>query len=288
MILVLGGNGTIGSEVVKSLQEKKASIRLLVQNKDKAKAKFGDKVDIICGDFNNEQHVREALRGVERLFLITPSDEKQVLLEKRIIDDAQAEEIQHIVKLSVYGADISAESNSLIKWHAEVEEYLLKSKIPSTIIRANNFFSNLGRDDSQTIKKEGKIYKCTQDAKLSFTHPKDIGEAAATVLCSPIEEHKMCTYNITGPESLSYYELADRIGMFFNKKVEYVDLEDSQIYQALSKTFKDKFTAKMFVKLFQFYRRGGASHVSGDYKIITGKESRTWENYFKKNQSLFV
>ena len=138
------------------------------------------------------------------------------------------------------------------------------------------------------ITDEGKIYKCTQNAKLSFTHPKDIGEAAAKVLSDPIDDHNMCTYNITGPESLSYYELAERIGKIFDKKVEYVDLEDHQVFESLSKVFQDSFTAKVFVKLFQFYRREGASHVSGDFKLLTGKEPRSWDVYLRDNRSLFV
>ena len=60
MILVTGATGTIGSHLVSSLLEQNAPVRVLVRDADKARAAFGNSVDIVSGDLRDASAVSVA------------------------------------------------------------------------------------------------------------------------------------------------------------------------------------------------------------------------------------
>ena len=66
-ILVTGGTGNVGAEVVKELQKRNADIRLLVRKPDAATP---NGVEVAIGDLLDPVSVRKALDGVEKLYLL--------------------------------------------------------------------------------------------------------------------------------------------------------------------------------------------------------------------------
>jgi uncharacterized protein YbjT (DUF2867 family) len=69
-ILVTGGTGRVGSEVVKELQKRKADIRLLVRKND---APTPTGVETAIGDLLDPVSVEKAMNGVDKLYLLTQS-----------------------------------------------------------------------------------------------------------------------------------------------------------------------------------------------------------------------
>ena len=66
-ILVTGGTGTVGKEVVKALLRRGASVRVLTRNKE---AKLPDGAEVVIGDLSDPVSVAEAIKGVDELFLL--------------------------------------------------------------------------------------------------------------------------------------------------------------------------------------------------------------------------
>jgi uncharacterized protein YbjT (DUF2867 family) len=66
-ILVTGGTGTVGKEVVKALLRRGASVRVLTRNKE---AKLPDGAEVAIGDLSDPVSVAEAIKGVDELFLL--------------------------------------------------------------------------------------------------------------------------------------------------------------------------------------------------------------------------
>ena len=64
-ILVTGGTGTVGKEVVKALLRRGASVRVLTRNKE---AKRPDGAEVAIGDLSDPVSVAEAIKGVDELF----------------------------------------------------------------------------------------------------------------------------------------------------------------------------------------------------------------------------
>lgn len=68
-VLVTGGTGRVGSEVIKELVKRDVSIRALVR-KQEASTKMPKRVEIIQGDLLDPISVRKALDGVDKLYLL--------------------------------------------------------------------------------------------------------------------------------------------------------------------------------------------------------------------------
>ena len=66
-ILVIGGTGKVGAEVVKELQKRKADIRLLVR-KDGTPTPRG--AEVASGDLLDPVSVEKAMHGVDKLYLL--------------------------------------------------------------------------------------------------------------------------------------------------------------------------------------------------------------------------
>jgi len=82
MTLVTGATGTIGSHLVTSLLGQGAQVRVLVRDSDRARAAFGDRVDIVSGDLLDTSSVSVAMKGVDSV--------PELAVSERVRPDAAA------------------------------------------------------------------------------------------------------------------------------------------------------------------------------------------------------
>jgi len=293
-ILVTGPTGTVGKLVVSGLLSGHASssVRALTRDPEKSKLIFGDKVEFVKGDLNDSEwrrnHAEGALKGIDRLFLLTLSTPDQPQIEGEIVQLAKKAGVRHVVKLSVQGASTSEPSNSLTRWHAFAEEKIIDSGVPFTILRPNLFLQNFLRDDATPIKTSNKFFKPAGNCRISHVDVRDIADIAVVVLTDPIEKHQGQTYFVSGPESLTYDEVAERISRVLGKKVDFVSIDDFSFFSTLKSFKMPDHIAHMLVKLFQFYRTNGASEVFLDTKIVTGNSPRSVEQFFADHKDQFI
>src|SRR6266850_4841710 len=114
MILVFGSTGTTGRGVARHLIATGNKPRLLVRNPEKAK-EYEGKAEIVQGDLERPESLAAAMKGVERMFLVS-AGLNGTDLEIKAIDAAKKAGVKHVVKLSVIGADSPVLTFS--KWHA--------------------------------------------------------------------------------------------------------------------------------------------------------------------------
>ena len=68
-VLVVGATGEVGSELVKALLQRGAEVRAFTRKQRKPDA-FPDAVEIAVGDLSDPVSVGEAIKGVDKLFLL--------------------------------------------------------------------------------------------------------------------------------------------------------------------------------------------------------------------------
>lgn len=280
----------MGKLTVDALLAKGAHVRILTRDAARAKAtfaQFGERpeFEIATGDIETLDGLEAALKGVERLFLLTLSRASQPATERAAVEQAKAAGVKHVVKLSVHGASPSEPNNSLYRWHYDSENAVIASGVAHTILRPNLFLQNFARDDAQLIKTQGKFFKPA--AVISHVDVRDIADVAATVLTEDIEKHNGQTYFITGPEGLSYEQVAERISQAIGKKVDFVPLDDVAFYQALVGNKLPVPVAHMLVKLFQTYATNSLARPAGDTQIVTGRPPRSALDFFTEHKALF-
>jgi uncharacterized protein YbjT (DUF2867 family) len=108
-ILVTGATGTVGSEVVKQLSRDASNynIKAGVHSIENAKkVQQYDRVKAVQIDYEKQEGLETAFKGVDKLFLLTHPSSKSAEHESNLVNEAKKSGIEHIVKLSIMGADL--------------------------------------------------------------------------------------------------------------------------------------------------------------------------------------
>src|SRR3989475_7590081 len=216
MIVVTGATGHVGSELVRLLSAKNVSVRALTRDPRRARSMRG--VDWVRGDLADADSLPRLFRGADRMFLLTSNSDDMRALQVNSIVAARAAGVAHVVKGSALGASDHSKS-PIGKAHYEVERALQESGIAWTILRPHVFMQNF-LDIAPTIAREGRIRSPSGDGRIPFIDARDIAAVAAVALTAPGHEGKK--YVLTGPEALSYGDVARIIGKAVGRPVEYV------------------------------------------------------------------
>jgi uncharacterized protein YbjT (DUF2867 family) len=206
MILITGGTGTVGSELVRILVERGGSVRALVRDPERAESIRRPGVEFVRGDLSRRETLPAALDGCDHVFLLTPTDSGHAECQGNLIDVAKADGAQpHIVKLSVLGADLNA-ANPVLRQHARTELHLEDTGLPWTMLRPGPFMQNFLRA-STSIASRGEFVHPAGSGKVAWVDARDVAEAAVRVLLESGHQYK--TYELTGPRALLWSEVAD-------------------------------------------------------------------------------
>ena len=283
MNLIIGGTGKIGTELVKQLSATGAKVRALVRDPKQARAIKGPGVEIVKGDLGNPKSLDAALEGINRVFLVSPADPFQVELQGNLVQAAKRAGIRLLVKLSVYGAAPDA-SSVFMRWHWLTEQEIRSSGVPFTFLRPNFFMQNfLGY--AGAIAGPGVITGAAGEGKVSLVDVRDIAAAGVAVLTGIGHEGK--AYELTGPEALSFREIADRFSTILGKTVTYQDLAPGDAMLGMRKMGMPAWMADAFTQLGLLFRTGAGSRISSAITDLTRKRPRTLDDFIRENLEAF-
>jgi uncharacterized protein YbjT (DUF2867 family) len=279
-ILVTGASGNIGSEIVKQLLgvAPAFSIKAAVHSRQNVKnVKDGDRVKVIPIDCNELDTLREALRDVDKLFLLTPDVPNAPDLASNAVSEAKKVGIRHIVKQSVMGADLEADVGTM-RLHRQVEEIIEQSGIPFTFLRPNEFMQNFINFHSPSIKGTNAFYIPLEDAKVSLVDVRDIAAIAVESLIDE-DKHKNKTYLMTGPEALSYHQVAEVLSNATGRKISYVNISEEEAKAAMKEIGMSDWLINTVSELSDYFRKGKASEVSPAVEEVTGRKPISFSQF---------
>jgi uncharacterized protein YbjT (DUF2867 family) len=279
-ILVTGASGNIGSEVVNLLLAvaPAVSIKAAVHSRQNVKkVKDGDRVKVIPIDYNESDTLRQALKDVDKLFLLTPDVPNASDLASNAVTEAKKAGIRHIVKQSVMGADLEADVGTM-RLHRQVEEIIEQSGIPFTFLRPNEFMQNFINFHSPSIKGNNAFYIPLEDAKVSLVDVRDIAAVAVKSLTDE-DLHKNKTYLITGPEALSYHQVAEILSNRIGRKINYVNISDEEARAAMKEIGLSDWLINTVSELSDYFRKGKASEISSAVEEVTGNKPISFSQF---------
>jgi uncharacterized protein YbjT (DUF2867 family) len=274
-ILITGATGNAGGEVLRRLAARGMPLRALVRNRAKAAAIEGPNVELVEGDLSKPETLSRALEGVGKALLSSAPDPNQAALQNNLIDAAVRAGLRQIVKISAMGAALDSPV-SFCRWHAETERRLTQSGVPYTIVQPNFFMQNTF-SFAGTIASEGKFYGSMKDGKASFVDLRDIGAVAAAALTSPGHEGK--TYVVTGPEALSFDDIAAKLSAALGKSVVYVDIPGESLIQAMTGAGLRGWEAQGIAELYEAGSQGSTAVITGVVAQIGAKEPTGFDEF---------
>jgi uncharacterized protein YbjT (DUF2867 family) len=276
MILVIGATGNVGSKVVQQLATMGQQVRACVRTAEKATTIQGPGVEIVKGDLEHPETLDAALKGIDKVFLLSPDDPHQVALQGTLIEAAQRGSVRHIVKLSAFSAAQDSPV-AFSRWHWQTEQQLKASGLAYTMLRPNIYMQNMVTLFAQSIAAEGVFYLPMQDGKVSMVDTRDIAAVAAAVLTK--EGHEGKTYAITGPEALSFSQVAEKLSAALDKKVTYIDPPVDVYKKALLDSGIPEWYADAMIALFRLYSTHFASKVTNVVLEVAKQSPRTFEQF---------
>jgi uncharacterized protein YbjT (DUF2867 family) len=276
-ILVTGGTGRVGAEVVKELQKRKAEIRVLVRTEGDRTPKG---VEVAIGDLLDPVSVQKALHGVDKLYLlnaVAPDELTQGLIA---YDLAKRLKVKHIVYHSVFRVDHFKDVPHFASKLA-IENALREFDVPFTIIRPNYFCQN-DATLKDPLTKAGIYPMPLGDVGVSAVDIRDIAEATAIVLTS--DGHTGKTYNLNGPEALSGPKAASIWSKLLGKEIRYGG-DDMDAFEEQMRKRAPSWSAFDLRIMFEAYLERGFVAETGDVETLTqllGHAPRTYEDFAKE------
>ncbi|WP_191060152.1 SDR family oxidoreductase [Geminicoccus harenae] len=284
MILVTGATGANGRQVVDLLAKANARVRAMVRSPAKAgDLARCDGVELVGGDFDDPASLRDALDGVERALLLTPSTAKAEERQLRFVEMAQAAGVRQIVKFSQFAADRDSPVRFL-RYHAAVEEAIRASGMAWTFLRPNLFMQGL-LAFAGSIAEQGRFFAAAGSARVSVVDVRD--NAAVAVAALTDDGHAGRIYTLTGPEALSHAEMASRIAAATGRPVAFVDVSPQEMRAALDQLGMDPWQADGLIEDYAHYRRGEASEVTQDVEDVTGRRPRSFDDFARDHAEAF-
>jgi uncharacterized protein YbjT (DUF2867 family) len=278
LILVIGGRSKIGTALIGELLSRGQSVRALARMGESADS-LSPGAEIVTGDLADPGSLVTAMAGIEKVFLLSSPHPDATRWHRNAIDAARRAQVQLLVRSSIMGADRESPAE-FISAHTACDRYLQDSGLPHAIVRPNLFLQNIPESTIPLIDPSGRFYVDAGQARISMVDTRDVAAVAAVILTEP--GHAGGHHDVTGPESLSYADVAAKLTSAMGRPISYVDAPDDGVRQALLDAGLSEWFASALVGLYQDYRRsaadGYAAQVTGTVEQLTGHPPRSLDD----------
>jgi len=280
VILVIGATGKVGSHAVRRLVAKGLPVRAFSRDRSRAAA-LGTGVEVFVGDLDASDAIPPALEGVDKVLLVAPGPDIPAQ-EARVIDAAEAAQVEQLVLLSSLGVEAGVASGPL---HAPGEDRLRSTALSWTILRPAVFMANalMWRD---TIRAQGVFYEPTGSGRHAMIDTADIGDVAAEVLAT--EGHDGRTYELTGPEAIGSADCARILSVASGTAIRHVDIPDEAFRDAMSTAGAPPMLVDSLARYYARVRAGQFAMVTTTVADILGRPGRTFDQWAAENRSAFA
>ena len=282
-VFVTGATGTTGGATVRALRV--AGVDVIAGVRSIAKAGDLERLGAVVKQVAIEDvaGMTAAMRGADRLFLVTPVSEGTAALTAMILEAASAAGIRHVAKLS--GLDVDKEpSFTFGRWHRDAEKLIEASGLDWTFLRPNNFMQNLFFS-AESIKRQGTYYSPFGSAAISHIDARDIGEVAAKVLST--NGHAGKIYRLTGPKAITEAEASQQLSLATGKPVTCIPVTVAQAREGMISHGMPPVVAEATAELLGRMAAGSASAVSPDVERLLGRPPRDFAQFANDFSAVF-
>jgi len=240
--------------------------------------------EIVVGDLRDKGILTAAVKGARTVYHICPNIHPDELsIGRAVISAAQAANVQRFIFHSVLHPHIEAMPHHWNK--LLVEEALLESDIPYTILQPSNYMQNIlgGLEPGdylqnllggwQSIVEHGLYavpYGVTSGTKTNMVDLEDVAEASAIVACEP--SHMSATYELAGPDLLTQIEIAETLSSKLKRPVRAEQIPIEIWRRDAARAGMETYKIETLVKMFQYYDR---CDFLGNSRVLANLLART-------------
>ena len=283
-ILITGATGNVGSALLENLIPMNIELRALAHDESDAESLEGRGVWASLGDFLKPETLGPALEGVSTVFLLTPIHPEQVSQATKVIKAAkESGNDPRIVRLSVHQASHEAPARNS-RQHAEIEDELISSGLPYTLLRPQSFMQNTLMA-APTVASQGRIYQPMKSGRLGMIDARDVGEAAAKVLTEDGHEGKV--YTLTGPAAINFYDVAEVLSEVLGKEVSYINIPLEKAKEAMLNMGLTEWRADVLIEYAKAHSEGYSDWTTDDFEQLTGHPATSYSKFASDFEPMF-
>jgi uncharacterized protein YbjT (DUF2867 family) len=262
-VLVTGATGTVGRHVVAALADRDAVARAGVRDPESADVGAAEAVPF---DFGKPETWGPALDGVDGLFLMRPPTVGSAAVG-RFAEAAGRVGVDRVAYLSTLGAG----RNPLVPHH-RIEKRVRAAAADHTLLRASYFTQNILEVHRRDVVERDELFVPAGDGATSFVDARDVGAAAAVALTE--SGHRNRAYDVTGPEALSYHEVAAVFTEVLGRRVTYPAPSLPAYAARMARRGEPLGFVALTCGIYTVARLGLADRVSGDARQLLGRQPR--------------
>lgn len=285
-VLIIGATGRIGSHIVKELDQNSEGIivRLSSTQSEVVKKWKKEAREAVVLNLDNTETFADALKNVDRMFLLTGYTSDMLRQSKVLVDAAVDAGVKHIVHLGVFTSRKDLIPHFI--WHDMIETYIEASglfwtHIHPNVITDSLFFQNPPITESKSFTVNWS------DAKQGWVFASDIAAVAAEVLREGPDKHGgenyfLSTEVLTGPQVAAILSKASGKEI----KCEVQDPEDLEAYMQYVPSIPMKAymeSAIITMKLAKAGKMQAQTIIKDDVIRVLGRPGLTMAEWAEQN-----
>ncbi|QLO87471.1 SDR family oxidoreductase [Enterobacter sp. RHBSTW-00975] len=231
MIAITGATGQLGQLVIEQLLNTVPANQIvaIVRNPAKAEALSQQGITVRQGDYADESTMTSALKGIDKLLLISSSEVGQRATQhQNVINAAKAAGVKFIAYTSLLHADKSP--LGLHVEHVATEKALAESGIPYALLR-NGWYTENYLASAPPALEHGVFIGAAGEGKIASATRADYAAAAAKVISG--DGHAGNVYELAGDHAWTLSELAAELSKQSGKNVANQNMSEADFAAAL-------------------------------------------------------
>src|SRR5437773_969853 len=227
-ILVIGGTGTGGRQVVSGLAAMGAQVRALARNP--SAVRLPPQVVVVRGDLTLPETLDRPLSGVDKVFLVWTAPPSTVAPALERI----AKRTRRIVFLSApikTAHPLFQQPNSLRAMFEQIERLIEASGLQWTFLRPGMFAANALSWWAPQIRAGDVVRWPHLAVPTAPIDERDIAAVAVRALCE--DGHAGAEYVLTGPQSLSQFEQVSAIARVIGRSLRIEEISPGEARREL-------------------------------------------------------
>lgn len=262
LVAVTAATGQLGGRVARRLAARGVRQRLVVR--DPSRAPQLSDTETVEATYQDGTALREALRGVDTLLLVSASETAdRVAVHRNAVDAAVDAGVQRIVYTSFLGA---AEDCTFTfgRHHWHTEQHIRHRGLPATFLRDSLYLDVL----PFFVGADGVIRGPAGDGRVAAVARDDVADVAVEALLDPA--HAGQTYELTGPEALSMGELAARLTRLTGRQIAYHNESLEEAYASRASYGAPGWEVEGWVTSYAAIAAGELDVRTDDVERVTG------------------
>ena len=281
-ILVTGATGNIGRALVECLQKTPYSVSVIAASPSgqSVAGTPARELNLLSPD-----SAQAAMRGVKRLFLVTPAHPDMEAMTAHAVRAAQAAGVQHIVRASGAGADPKSDV-AIARLQGRCDQIVIDSGITYTLLRPKNFMQNFTTFLRDMIRA-GTVYSSQGEGRVPFIDARDIAAVAARVLQEP-QAHVGKAYTLTGPRALTNAEALAVIAEHIGRPLQLVAISEEQAVEGMRQAGMSEAMVQAMSSLNRIIADGWVTDVTDDVSRLLGRPATAWAEFVAEHRDQWL